>query len=73
MEAQELAFSWRDLLHFLNTSLQNDFFVKAIHLGINGIVNNKSSLNTGHVLQSVENIAQKWESYGIQIALIWVY
>ena len=61
MEAQELIFpgeTSKDLLHFLNTALQNDFFFEAIHLGINGIVSNKNSLNTGHVLQSIENIAQ---------------
>ena len=62
----------KDLLHYLNTTLQN-FFVRVIHLGINDIVNNKNSLNAGHVLQSIENIALKSESSGKQRALIWVY
>ena len=60
-----------DLLHYVVTTLQdNSFEVAVIHIGINDIVNNKSYLNTDHMLQNIKNIAQKCKRYGIQKVLI---
>ena len=61
----------KDLLHYVDATLQDNLFDEAvIHIGINDIVNNKNSLNTGHMLQNIKNIALKCKRYGIQKVLI---
>ena len=40
-----------------------------IHIGINNIVNNKTSLNTDQMLENIKNITQKCKRDGIQKVL----
>ena len=56
----------KDLLHYTDTTLRdNSFEVAVIHICLNYIVNNRSSLNTDHILQNIKNIAQMCKNYGI--------
>ena len=41
-----------------------------IHIGINDIVNNKTSLNTDQMLENIKNIARKCKTHGMQKVLI---
>ena len=60
----------KDLLHYVDTTLQDNLFeVAVIHIGID-IVNNKNSLNKDHMLENIKNIAPKCKKYGIQKVLI---
>ena len=60
----------KDLLHYVDTTLQDNLFeVAVIHIGID-IVNNKNSLNKDHMLENIKNISPKCKKYGIQKVLI---
>ena len=61
----------KELLNYIDTTLQDNLFeVAVIYVGINGIVNNKNSLNTDHMLGNIKDIAWKCKRYGIQKILI---
>ena len=61
----------KDLLHYVNTTLQDNLFeVAVIHIGINDFVNNKNSLNTDHMLGNVKNFRRKFKMYDIRKVLI---
>ena len=53
----------RPLKIYYTTLIQlydNSFEVAVIHIGINDIVDDKNYLNTDHILQNTNNIAQKY-------------
>ena len=44
----------KDLLHYVDTTLQDNLLGAVIHIGINDIVNNKNSLNADHMLENIK-------------------
>ena len=57
----------KDLLHYIDRTLEDHFFeVAIIYIGVNDINSNRNSADFDHVFKNIKNIVQECRSYGIE-------
>ena len=56
----------KDLLHYIDRTLDHSIEVAIIHIGINNIINHRNSPGFAYVLKNIRNIVLKCRSYAIE-------
>ena len=56
----------KNLLYYVDTTLQNATYDAAIHVGVNGILNNQSHNQTAQLMCNLRKISAKCKSYGVK-------